>query len=398
MNSEGYPLATTAHLYRPSTSAARKSINNPYYVNEQMIESLNQNLRKLDLDEPQESETQSVASYEPVQTYKYNHEPEYYEQNQYAKKNVPKSQILYIERFREELQERGGRGIIGLLKQFRIFDTDGSGYLDKYEFKKAVEDYEVNVHPKDLDNLFNSFDTDRNGQIDYNEFLEAISGPLSKYRLQRVEKVFDKLDKAGEGFVDMDYMLSCFDAYRHPDVASGKNDAEGAYNDFKDQFEIYHNLVNNYDSSARISRDEFTNFYTFISGQVTGDAQFDILLNGVWNLDNKNNYEEMPYAGSAKRVTSVNSHSSWLNDHHRKMFGGSIGDPITTSNAEYNWQTTHTSKYRTDLPMPEVTAGVPTWPVGSSLDWQGGLMHEDQRMHNYSKAYHPGYGAYNDEQ
>ena len=45
MNSQDYPLATTAHFYRPTSSASRKSLMNPYYVNEQMIESLAQNLK-----------------------------------------------------------------------------------------------------------------------------------------------------------------------------------------------------------------------------------------------------------------------------------------------------------------------------------------------------------------
>lgn len=45
MNSQDYPLATTAHFYRPTSSAGRKSLMNPYYVNEQMIESLAQNLK-----------------------------------------------------------------------------------------------------------------------------------------------------------------------------------------------------------------------------------------------------------------------------------------------------------------------------------------------------------------
>ena len=107
--------------------------------------------------------------------------------------------------------------------------------------------------------------------------------------------------------------------------------------------------------------------------------------------DNKNNYDEMPYAGAPAKITKVDSRSAWLNDHHRKMFGGSSSDPITFKNTDYNWHTTHSANYRTDLPMPEVTAGVPTWPVGSALDWQGGLMHDDQRMHSYSKMMHPNY-------
>lgn len=385
MNSADYPLATTSHHYRPSTSAGRKHVMNPDYVNQQAIESLQNSLKNPRFDAPQDSESESSVHADVPLTYNYGHEPEYYKHNLYSKKSAPKSQILYIERFKDALQTRGGRGMIGLLKQFKLFDTDQSGYLDIYEFKKAVDDYEVNVHPKDLDNLFNSFDTDGNGRVDYNEFLQALAGPMSKYRLQLVERVFDKLDRDREGFINMDDMLSCYDAYRHPDVSSGKNDPEGAYDDFRDAFEVYHNVLHDYNSSAPISRDEFTDFYTFVSAQIENDAQFDILMNGVWNLDNKNNYDEMPYAGAPQKITQVNAHSSWLNDHHRKMFGGqdSIYQP-----EDYKWQTTNSAKYRIDYDAPNVTAGVPTWPVGANNTWEGGMMHEDQRMNQYNSGYY----------
>lgn len=31
--------------------------------------------------------------------------------------------------------------MIGLRRQFKIFDDDGSGTLDPYEFKKAIKDF-----------------------------------------------------------------------------------------------------------------------------------------------------------------------------------------------------------------------------------------------------------------
>ena len=39
--------------------------------------------------------------------------------------------------------KRGVKGLIGLKRQFKIMDTDGSGELDFGEFKKALEDYRV---------------------------------------------------------------------------------------------------------------------------------------------------------------------------------------------------------------------------------------------------------------
>mmetsp|Transcript_13353 Transcript_13353/g.11851 ORF Transcript_13353/g.11851 Transcript_13353/m.11851 type:complete len:532 (+) Transcript_13353:19-1614(+) len=398
VNSQDYPLSTTSHLYKPATSAGRKNVTYTSLGNPEAngynepLESLNKILDDVNYNGPKDLDVELPAQADPPIKYNYGHEPEYYKQNQYSLKNAPKSQVLYIERFKEELIQRGGRGLVGLLKQFKLFDTDQSGCLDKYEFKKAVDDYEINVHPKDLDNLFNSFDADGNSTIDYNEFLQAIAGALSKYRLQLVENVFDKLDQDREGSLDINDILSCFDPYRHPDVATGKNDPEGAFNDFKDTLEAYHNVVHDYNSSAKVSRNEFTDFYTFVSSQEDNDAQFDIMINGVWNLDNKNNYEEMPYAGSSVKITKVDPRSKWLSDHHRKMFSG---EDAVFAKGDASWQTTHLSKYRTDIEAPSVTAGVPTWPIGAESNWNGGQTHEDQRADShYNAPQHYAYGSY----
>jgi len=359
---------------------------NPDYINQQSLEQLNQFL------DPQDSAASSQAHAEPTHEQSYGKGPQAPENNAFTLKNAPKSRVLYIDRFKEELNNRGGRGLVGLLKQFKLFDTDQSGYLDKYEFKKAIEDYEVEVHPKDLYNLFSSFDADQNGRIEYNEFLQAIAGVMSPYRKQLVERVFDKLDRDGEGVIDLNDIFACFDPYRHPDVASGKNDPEGAFNDFKDMFEAYHNVMHDYNSAAKVSRQEFLDFYTYLSSQIEIDTQFDTMINGVWNLDNKNNYEEMPYAGSSMKVTKIDCHSQWLNDHHRKMFGG---EDNVYPKGDGSWRTTHQEKYRTDVNAPNVTAGVPTWPLGAENDWEGGQMHEEQRMNAYYNApQHYSYGNY----
>lgn len=41
--------------------------------------------------------------------------------------------------------KRGAKGLIGLKRQFKIMDADGSGQLDFTEFKRALEDYKVGV-------------------------------------------------------------------------------------------------------------------------------------------------------------------------------------------------------------------------------------------------------------
>ena len=50
-----------------------------------------------------------------------------------------------VEKLRERLAARGGRGIIGLGRQFKIMDDDNSKMLDLSEFAKAMRDYRVGL-------------------------------------------------------------------------------------------------------------------------------------------------------------------------------------------------------------------------------------------------------------
>lgn len=100
-----------------------------------------------------------------AQSYSYSPEDKYYQQTSWARKAAPKSQLILLERFKKELTDRGGRGLIGLRRQFKIFDTNGNGVLDFFEFKKAIEDYDIQLHPKDVENLFKTFDSNGDGVI-----------------------------------------------------------------------------------------------------------------------------------------------------------------------------------------------------------------------------------------
>jgi len=54
---------------------------------------------------------------------------------------TPKFQTMMVERFRNKLRSRGGKGMIGLRRQFKIMDDNNSGSLDMYEFKKGIRDF-----------------------------------------------------------------------------------------------------------------------------------------------------------------------------------------------------------------------------------------------------------------
>ena len=92
---------------------------------------------------------------------------------------VPKFQSMLVERFRNKLKQRGGRGMIGLRRQFKIMDDNNSGTLDMYEFKKGIKDFQIDIPESDIDNLFKAFDLNGNGDVDFDEFIRVVVGPMN---------------------------------------------------------------------------------------------------------------------------------------------------------------------------------------------------------------------------
>lgn len=60
-----------------------------------------------------------------------------------------KQNEITIGRFKHKIMKRGVKGLIGLKRQFKLMDTDGSGALDFSEFKKALDDYRVGCNEEE---------------------------------------------------------------------------------------------------------------------------------------------------------------------------------------------------------------------------------------------------------
>jgi len=91
------------------------------------------------------------------------------------------------EALRNKLASRGGRGIIGLARQFKIMDDDNSKTLNKAEFNKAMGDFALGFTVQQTTALFDYFDVDKSGTVEYDEFLRAIRGPMNSTRKQVVQ-------------------------------------------------------------------------------------------------------------------------------------------------------------------------------------------------------------------
>lgn len=152
------------------------------------------------------------------------------------KKPVSKYQTILVERMRKALQKRGAKGIIGLSRQFKIADDNGSGTLDFDEFRKAINDFAVEIDPQDVQGLFKTMDIDGSGEIDFNEFLRLIVGEMNQFRRNLVERAYRTLDVNMDGQITLMEFQNNYNASQHPDVRSRKKTEEEVLLEFMNTF------------------------------------------------------------------------------------------------------------------------------------------------------------------
>ncbi len=89
----------------------------------------------------------------------------------------------------------------------------------------------------------------------------------------------------------MDMILEKYDGTRHPDVRMGKRTTEEVETEFKETFEMHHNVLNGYQGIGKVSKFEFVEYYAHLNSLIEQDSSFAMLLENVWNLDNRDNVE-----------------------------------------------------------------------------------------------------------
>lgn len=272
-----------------------------------------------------------------------------------SKPPVPKFQGILIERFRKALKSRGANGIIGLSRQFRIADDNGSGTLDFMEFKKCCNDFGVEIDPQDIESLFKSMDIDQSGEIDFDEFLRVVVGEMSQFRRNLVERAFRTLDFNQDGELDVREFSSRYNGSAHPDVRSGKKTEAEVLVDFMETFERHHALVANKTGSGdgKVTLEEFTEYYNNVSCSIENDSYFDLMISNAWGLEGGSNPASMPYAGTAQKVAHVNAREAYRRDHHRNLFGTDSATPFTKQQGGQNWQ----SSSKTAMGSNEIFGG-----------------------------------------
>lgn len=163
-------------------------------------------------------------------------------------------------------------------------DDNNSRSLSIEEFRKALNDFRIDIPDDQVAIVFNAFDLNRDGTISYDEFLRIVRGDLSSFRLGLVQKAFQKLDRDNSGVVDINDIRGLYNASKHPDVQSGKKTEDQVLNEFLETFETHHNIRNGSYANGQITLDEFVEYYTNISSSIDNEEYFNLMMNNSWNL------------------------------------------------------------------------------------------------------------------
>ena len=220
-------------------------------------------------------------------------------------------------KLRDKLASRGARGIIGLQRQFKIMDDDNSKALNKYEFTKAMNDFQLNFSQGEIATLFDYFDVDDNGQCAYGEFLRAIRGPMNPSRKRIVAQAFKKLDKDGNGWIDINDVRNVYNATNHPAVQQGKKTEEQILQEFLETFETAHAMRENDTPNYVVTKEEFDEYYNNISCSIDDDMYFQLMMENAWKLT------EESRAGTGKKAWAADMSDQPRAKRDNNIFGTS---------------------------------------------------------------------------
>lgn len=148
--------------------------------------------------------------------------------------------------------------------------------------------------------------------------------------------------------LDINDIKGKYDASKHPEVKSGKKTENEVLKEFLETFEMHHNVMNGSKSDGKVTLDEFIEYYTNISANIDNDAYFDLMITNAWNLEGRNNTDNLAYAGSQRKVTQVSARECWRQDFHRNLFGTDKSTPFVKGKAT-DWQSQMKSNQNGDV-------------------------------------------------
>lgn len=266
-----------------------------------------------------------------------------------AKEKLHNSKVM--EKFRNTILSRGGGAIIGLARQFKIFDDNNSKTLDLQELTKAIRDFKVDLSPNEIKILFNILDNDGNGEVVYDEFLREIRGEMNNARKSLVDKAFKKLDTDGSGVVEIGEIEALYNCKKHPDVLAGKKTEREVFEEFMSTFQQHAAIKGKGTVDDKITKDEFQEYYENISASIDRDDYFELMMTNCWKLGERPKYEGQKAWSNVQedKNTSGQKGKTFQKLGKEKTQPFAIDEPKPDSSTQFNESDTPLDKFRACL-------------------------------------------------
>jgi Ca2+-binding EF-hand superfamily protein len=182
-------------------------------------------------------------------------------------------------KLRQQLFDRGAKGIRGLTRAFTMADDNGNRALDIDEFGEALNYAGLFLSAQDTNLIYSYYDRDSDGNVSVTEFLAGLQGQMNDRRTRIVEKAFGIIDKDGSGCLDVNDIAGIYNVDNHPQVLKGEITKEEALEQFLDGFD---GAAGNNDGSVTMT--EFKSYYGDLSASVPSDEYFVQMMESVWMM------------------------------------------------------------------------------------------------------------------
>ena len=190
-----------------------------------------------------------------------------------------------LEKLREILEQKGAKGVIEFLRNFRNVDLAKSNGVDLDEFitviQNLIKDSDITFPVKEIQNIFNVYDINQNGIMEYKKFLDDLLKlrEMPKSRKNHIQKIFNHLDFEGKQLLDINELTSL---YKKPP----ENDPVP---DLLDSFITFHNILRG-NRNPLVTMNDFLRFYNYINfliPETKNDQLFMDFTSETWLLYDK---------------------------------------------------------------------------------------------------------------
>ena len=208
------------------------------------------------------------------------------ERNKQEKDKYNYSKII-LDCLRNILIKRGNKSIFYLQRMLTNCDSGHTGVVSLSQLNNIFRAYNFNIYFYDIKLLFDLFDKNNVGIIQYDNLIKSIVGKMNENRKNLIIKVYENINKDLYGYINIKEIKERYNCYKHPAVIMGNKTHEEVYGDFLECIEIYKEYIHNYNNKYNndlISLNEFLEFFDEISMYIIDDKDFEVLINGCWNI------------------------------------------------------------------------------------------------------------------